>query len=76
MLLRELKIAANDEDKQWIQRRLEAAEREIKYYKERVSRCESQANDYEEKLGLLKKEGELEHEKSSTVFTMASVVIW
>ena len=61
MLFQELKVAANDEDKRWIQRRLDEAEGEIKSCKGRASHFESKANDYEEKLRLLKKEGELEH---------------
>jgi hypothetical protein len=37
---------------------VEEAEREIQYCKGAVSEWESQATGYEERLGLLKKEGE------------------
>ena len=37
---------------------MEGAEGMIQYYKEWVSKWESDATGYEERLGLLKKEGE------------------
>ena len=57
-MVQELKGATNDELKRAIQERLERAERWIQTYKEEVNRCESGANHYEERLGLLKTEGE------------------
>ena len=44
--------------KKEIQRRLEGVERRIQYWKSGVSKCEREATDFEERLGVLKKEGE------------------
>ena len=58
LLVQELKGATNDELKRAIQERLEGAERMIQVCKGIVNGYESDANDCEERLGLLKKEGE------------------
>ena len=58
LLLQYLKTSTNDEEKRKLQRRLEAAEREIQNNKWMVNEWESEANGYEERLGLLKKKGE------------------
>ena len=57
-MLQLLKTATNDEVKSDIQRRLEVAERMICRYKEGVNEYGSEAGDYEQRLGLLKKEGQ------------------
>ena len=54
----DLKTSTSDEEKRELQRRLEKLERGIQRYKGLVEEYESKANGYEEKLGLLKKEGE------------------
>ena len=58
MLVQELKGAANDELERTIQVILEEAERDIQTCKGLINEYENDANDCEERLGLLKKEGE------------------
>ena len=56
-LARQLKTATNDEVKNEIRRRSENAEGEIRCIMEKVKEYKSEAGDYEQRLGLLKKEG-------------------
>ena len=48
----------SDEYKRELQRRMKEAEREIQHWKEKVNCYESEATDYEERLGVLTKQGE------------------
>ena len=66
MLLQEMKTSTSDVMKSEIQRLLEEAEREISEWKERVSKCQSQANSYEDRL---RKEGEYENATNTTITT-------
>ena len=62
----QLKTATNDEVKSDIRRRLEKAVGEIRLNKVLVNQWESRAGDHEQRLGLLKKEGQFRI--SATVF--------
>ena len=53
-----MKTSTSDEDKRELQRRVEEAEERIQIYKGEVNRWESDATGYEERLGVLAKEGE------------------
>jgi chromosome segregation ATPase len=53
-----MKTSTTDEEKRRLQGRVEWVEREIQGYKGEVSEWESRATGCEERLGLLKKEGE------------------
>ena len=57
-MLQDLKTSTGDKIKMELQGRVDAAEEWIQHYKGRVSEWESEATGYEERLGLLKKEGE------------------
>ena len=57
-MLEEKKTATSDDMKSEIQRRLVEAEGWIRRRKEETNKCQSSANLYEERLGLLVKEGE------------------
>ena len=52
-----MKTSTSDRDKRVLQRRVEKVERKIQYYKGEVNRYESEATGYEERLGVLAKEG-------------------
>ena len=56
--MQELNTATNDEMKMTIQRKLEEAEGYIQKWKRIVNVYESEVNEHEGRLGLLKKEGE------------------
>ena len=56
--MQELKTATNDEMKMTIQWKLEEVEGYIQKWKGNVNYWESQVNEDEGRLGLLKKEGE------------------
>ena len=58
LLSQELKTATNDDMKIEIQRQLEGAERAIRTWKGQVNEGERKVNEYNDKLGPLKKEGE------------------
>ena len=60
MLLEVQKTAASDDMKSEIQHLLEEAAREIREWKEKVNKYQSEAKSHEESLGLLVKEGEYE----------------
>ena len=53
-----MKTSTSDEDKRELQRRVEEAERLIQRRKGLANQQESEATDYEERLGVLAKEGE------------------
>ena len=53
-----MKTSTSDRDKRVLQRRVEEAEGEIQYYKGEVNHYGSEATDYEERLGVLTKQGE------------------
>ena len=53
-----MKASTSDEDKRELQRRVEEAEGEIQDCRGWVNNYESEATDYEERLGVLTKEGE------------------
>ena len=53
-----MKTSTSDEDKRELRRRVKKAEDNIQYHKGWVNRHESEATDYEERLGVLAKEGE------------------
>ena len=53
-----MKTSTSDEDKRELQRRVEEAEGKIQGYKGHVNDYESEATGYEERLGVLAKEGE------------------
>ena len=52
-----MKTSTSGEDKRELQRRVEEAERNIQYYKGLANQWESKATGYEERLGVLRKEG-------------------
>ena len=64
-MLEEIKKAASDEIKSEIQRLLEDAEGDIRYYKEKVNEYQREAESAEGQLGHLKKEGEYEMNDSN-----------
>ena len=53
-----MKTSTSDEDKRELQRRVEEAEGNIQDWKGDVNRHESKIPGYEERLGVLAKEGE------------------
>jgi hypothetical protein len=57
-LLQDLKTSTTEEEKRELQRRVEDAEGVIQRYKRRVSEYENKTTGDEERLELLKKEGE------------------
>ena len=52
-----MKTSTSDENKRELQRRVEEAEGKIQGYKRSANRWESKATGYEERLGVLTKEG-------------------
>ena len=53
-----MKTSTSDEDKRELQRRVEEAEGNIQGWKWEVNQQEREATGYEERLGVLAKEGE------------------
>ena len=53
-----MKTSTSDEGKRELQRRVEKVEGEIQHWKGLANQWESKATDYEERLGVLAKEGE------------------
>ena len=58
LLLQDLKTSSTDEEKRELQERVEEVEGQIQTFKQMVSMWVSDSTGYEERLGLLKKEGE------------------
>ena len=75
MLLQEMKTSTSDVMKSEIQTLLEKAEGEIRYYKEKVNKCQSDANSYGDRIGLLKKEGEYENATNTTITTWMVIFV-
>ena len=75
MLLQEMKTSTSDVMKSEIQRLLEKAEGEIREWKEKVNKYQSQANSQEGRLGLLKKEGEYENATNTTIATWMVIFV-
>ena len=57
-MLQDLKRSTTDWEKRRLQERVKEVESNIQRYKRAVSEWESEATGYEERLGLLEKEGE------------------
>ena len=53
-----MKTSTSEEDKRELQRKVEKVEVKIQYWKGSINRYEREATGYEERLGVLKKEGE------------------
>ena len=70
-----MKTSTSDVMKSEIQRLLEGAEREIREYKEWVNKKQSAANSLEERLKLLKKEGEYENATNTTITTWMVIFV-
>ena len=68
-MLLQMKTSTSDVVKSEIQRLLEEAEREIRGYKGLANKRQSETNSSEERLGLLKKEGEYENATNTTITT-------
>ena len=66
MLLQDTKKSTSDILKSEIQHQLEEAEKGIHNWKEKANKCESEADSREERIGLLKKEGEYENASNTT----------
>ena len=58
LLLQDMKTSTSDEDRRDLQRRVEEAEGDIRHWKGLANQWESKATGYEERLGVLAKEGE------------------
>ena len=75
MLLQEMKTSTSDVMKNEIQRLLEQAEGKIRERKEEANAYQSAANSLEEKLRLLKKEGEYENATNTTITTWMVIFV-
>ena len=70
-----MKTSTSDVMKSEIQRRLEEAEGEIREYKELVNAKQSEANSYEDRIRLLKEEGEYENATNTTITTWMVIFV-
>ena len=75
MLLQEMKTSTSDVMKSEIQRRLEEADRRIRYWKEEANKEQSEVNSREEELRLLKKEGGYENATNTTITTWMVIFV-
>ena len=75
MLLQEMKTSTSDVMKSEIQRQLEKAEGGIRHHKEWVNKQQSEANSREDRLSLLKKEGEYENATNTTITTWMVIFV-
>ena len=75
MLLQEMKTSTSDVMKREIQLLLEEAEGWIRKRKEEVNKYQSQASSLEDRLRLLKKEGEYENATNTTITTWMVVFV-
>ena len=75
MLLQEMKKSTSDVMKSEIQTLLEEAEGEIRVWKEGANKQQSEANSLEERLRLLKKEGEYENATNTTITTWMVIFV-
>ena len=75
MLLQEMKTSTSDVMKSEIQTQLEKAEGEIRMWKEEVNKHQSEAKSREDKIRLLKKEGEYENATNTTITTWMVIFV-